>query len=1143
MFKRLLMITALFALPAFAGTAPSPYIPSPLETRVIGPSTFLSGSKASLRVVTINHAEEKPLRNANVRIALAALGKSGQPAAPQTLFEGKTNQRGTLDASFAIPKLAKGTYQLKVLASAREVGDDTVTQNVQLIDRAQILLTTDKPLYQPAQTIHLRALAVSKPDNKPVAEQPLTLEVEDAKGNKVFKETKNTSKFGVVGLDFQLGNEIGLGRYTLRALLGDNREEKKITVDRYVLPKFKIAASTDKKFYQPGETLSGKVQCDYFFGKPVAGGEVTIKVATFDVETHQVAELKGKTDASGAWKFETKLPDHLVGQPVNQGNATVTLEVEVKDKAEHKEKNSLSVPVSKDTIRIVVVPESGRVIPQVENKFYVLTSLPDGTPVPCRITWKGAGYEFAGKTDAMGVAEVPLTPKGTLGANPPSPVGGGVGGGVGVRRGRGFAPVVQATGSADEAENESLQFTVTARDEKGNTGVSEQNIAFAQKEETILVRTSKAVAKVGEEIGVSIVAARPLGTAYVDIIRDGQTVLTKSVDFDKGKGETKVALDNGMAGTLTFNAYLITTKGEIVHDNKVVYVSAANDLNIRIKPDRETYQPGGKAKINVSVTDRSNRPIAAAMGINIVDESVFALQEMQPGMEKIYFTLERELLKPRYEIHGFEMNEVIAGSQRRSEAESRAPGDDTRLRSVPDYQRQQTAARILFAAAAPKVTPAINVNTYTDKLQTVMPKWQEAAQRDGRAIWLAAKKYFDKHNTWVTDKEVVTLLTAEKLIEEKTLSDPLGTPYRLSTKQFGTNDLRNGFVLQAAGIDRKFDTADDVFVMVYQGGTTQPMGNGRGKMEVMLLGEMGGARFRRAGAFGGMGGGAGGATVFAMAAPANKKRALAIEGADAGKKPDSAGSGDEPAVRIRQFFPETLLSLANLITDDRGHATIDVTMADSITTWRLSALASALGGELGSATSPLRVFQDFFVDIDLPVSLTQNDEVSIPVAVYNYLPEEQKMRLVMEAGDWFQPSPLPPLPQGEGNKNANPPSPFGREAGGTGSLNRTVTLAKGEVSVIYFPIKVKGIGQHTLTVTARGSKLNDAIKRSIEVMPDGQEVWKNVNDLLEPGTVDRTVVIPEQAIDGASNILVRVYPGGFSQVVDGLDKILRMPYG
>src|SRR5207244_9541502 len=88
-----------------------------------------------------------------------------------------------------------------------------------------------------------------------------------------------------------------------------------------------------------------------------------------------------------------------------------------------------------------------------------------------------------------------------------------------------------------------------------------------------------------------------------------------------------------------------------------------------------------------------------------------------------------------------------------------------------------------------------------------------------------------------------------------------------------------------------------------------------------------------------------------------------------------------------------------LLTDKDGAAKIDLTTADSITTWRISALANSREGGLGSVTAPLRVFQDFFVDLDLPVSLTQGDEVQLPVTVYNYLPPAQRVRLRLQLGD------------------------------------------------------------------------------------------------------------------------------------------------
>ncbi|NIP86018.1 MAG: hypothetical protein GTO03_10825, partial [Planctomycetales bacterium] len=72
---------------------------------------------------------------------------------------------------------------------------------------------------------------------------------------------------------------------------------------------------------------------------------------------------------------------------------------------------------------------------------------------------------------------------------------------------------------------------------------------------------------------------------------------------------------------------------------------------------------------------------------------------------------------------------------------------------------------------------------------------------------------------------------------------------------------------------------------------------------------------------------------------------------------DTTAPGDPP--RLRQFFPETLYWNPEVVTDESGFAQVEVPMADSITTWRLTALASSQDGRLGFTTRGLRVFQDF----------------------------------------------------------------------------------------------------------------------------------------------------------------------------------------
>jgi hypothetical protein len=119
---------------------------------------------------------------------------------------------------------------------------------------------------------------------------------------------------------------------------------------------------------------------------------------------------------------------------------------------------------------------------------------------------------------------------------------------------------------------------------------------------------------------------------------------------------------------------------------------------------------------------------------------------------------------------------------------------------------------------------------------------------------------------------------------------------------------------------------------------------------------------------------------------------------------DTGGQPQE-APLLRQFFPETMYWNPEAITDAGGRWQAEFDLAHTITTWRLTALANAQDGRLGSATAPIRVFQDFFVDIDLPLALTQGDEVSMPVAVHNHLETGQRgtdagsARLVREQGE------------------------------------------------------------------------------------------------------------------------------------------------
>ena len=164
------------------------------------------------------------------------------------------------------------------------------------------------------------------------------------------------------------------------------------------------------------------------------------------------------------------------------------------------------------------------------------------------------------------------------------------------------------------------------------------------------------------------------------------------------------------------------------------------------------------------------------------------------------------------------------------------------------------------------------------------------------------------------------------------------------------------------------------------------------------------------------------------------------------------------------------------------------------------------------------MFQPFFVDVDLPTALTRGDEIGIPVVVSNYLDKPQTVSLVLADAPWFE-----RLEE---------------------TAERSVALKPNEVRAVHFRIRARTVGHHDIQVTGRGREqgVADAVRRSIEVVPDGRLVEHLASGTLQrPAEVE--LIAPKDAIPGSVHAIVKIYPSSFSQLVEGLDAIFQRPYG
>jgi len=1144
-------LSGLGGLTAYYADLPSHV--SQHETIVLGQNRFVPGSQAALRVLVRDSKDASPLANAAVKILLRpAAGGSAQ-----TLFTGNTDSQGTADVSFTVPTNGE-VNQTLIVETRSSLGSDRVERSVTLERDYRVLLSTDKPLYQPGQIIHLRALALSAFDLHPAVGQDLQIIIADGKGNKVFRETLKTSDYGVASTDFQLATQVNTGPYKITAQLGNTSSEKTVTVEHYVLPKFAVKLETESPFYLPGAHVRGSLQSDYFFGKPVAGGQVILEGYTFDVARTSAFKLQGTTDAEGAFQFEFDLPAYIAGTDLEGGRGLFYLQANVTDLAQHTETSNLSLPVAQSQLVIEAVPEGGQFRPGVENIFYVLTSYPDGTPAETSVGVRlyNNSTLLTAQTSPYGLAEIRLTP-----------------------------------------DSPYQQIGIDAQDVRGATAHQDFYFDGEYAEETILLRPDRPLYQIGETMSLTILTSQVKGTAYLDIVREGQTVSTRAIPVDGGHAEVAVDLTPDLYGTLELHAYKILTSGNITRDTRLVVVDAAAGLNLTITPDHPVYRPGEGAGLDIQVNGQDGNGAQSAVGLAVVDESVFALAEQDPGFAKLYFLLEQELLEPKYELHGFTVPELL----------KQEPPSDPVLQGAQAGAAQASLAETVRAGGklyAPAFT--LQANSHQDAIQRSYDAQQKyflnlsrglyglllilpllvmglsayAVWRERQLlrsfiliaglslfclvlffIWPLGGDYWwaqtpldrlSVFTTWLSSQAeslvlglgllgllgFLTLSVIAWIRKERTLGWSLALlvlfvpvigflVFAASRSNAYPSQAAIGwglaafalmpaaFLLRAAsfGWSRRIVLAlatllvglsisVDTFPLLTMGVANAPFP----RREVLLEA-----------ADGALGGG-GFAEDLALAVPETAPAATSTpaEVNQVGADKTAEGQQAEPP-RLRQYFPETMLWLPEGLTDPAGHLRVDTPVADSITTWRITALASTQDGRLGSTTGSLRVFQDFFIDLDLPGSLTVGDEVSVPVGVFNYLQDSQNVRLELEQADWFELLDEP---------------------------SKEITIAANDISVVYFHIRAKNFGNQPFKVTALGSQMSDAIQKNVRVFPDGKQIFFTQSDRLTAGTpVKASATIPADAIPGTQSLTVKIYPGILSQVVEGLDSMLQMPYG
>ena len=218
----------------------------------------------------------------------------------------------------------------------------------------------------------------------------------------------------------------------------------------------------------------------------------------------------------------------------------------------------------------------------------------------------------------------------------------------------------------------------------------------------------------------------------------------------------------------------------------------------------------------------------------------------------------------------------------------------------------------------------------------------------------------------------------------------------------------------------------------------------------------------------------------------------------------------------RTDFTETLYWNAGVKTGARdGRATVEFSLSDSVTTFRVMADGYGRNGALGAGDTVIASVEPFYITTKMPLNAVANDVIELPVTLVNTTTTTINNVSLAVTGQGINTKEIPPMRLKPGER-----------------LRSIVTITTTQAGI--FPI----------TVAAQAGPYSDTVTRDLTVSPAGFPVSENAGGLLSAtAPFKTTVTIPEDVTAGSLKATATVYPSPLASMEGALSALLREPYG
>ena len=764
---------------------------------VISAPAARPGTHYAARVRTANPVTQRPLKGVAVEATLTFDGSGDRDTVLKA--KGATDGDGFATLDFELPRTIETSdddAELEVTARRGVLVEEADTR-VEVQQAPRVLLTTDKPLYQPGQTVHMRALVFDQ-GGQALADEEVSFKVGDEEDATAFTATLRTSRFGVASADWRMPESTRLGDYLLKLALDDDKYEVDygavavFKVSRYDLPNFAVTAKADRPYYLGGQQPSVEVRADYLFGQPVRRGRVRVVRQTvrrwnyreqkYEAEEHPAVE----GDLSeGLYLARLDLKDEYdkMGEASYDRFRDLTFVAYVTDPTTNRtEQRRFVVRLTKEPVHLYVSEGRFRQAKGLPLAFYLATFYADGTPAECDVTVYVEGQARRSLGADGRVHEVQDADRAL----------------VTVRTNRYGVAKVSGPAVRRDEPRQNLPLRFVARDRAGRAGIHYEDFWLNYHRTTtpeIRVETDKAVYAPGEPVRVELASDDERMSVALDAVSEGRVLYSRSVRLPGGRAALVIPTGPDFAGAVSVTATSLAPTHGVGRDEsfsvgaRTVVFPRDRELKLDVKLSQKSFRPGDEAGAQFSLRTADGRRAAGALGVVVFDKAVEE-RARTDGETAGGFGFAGGFLDYWYgywNIAGVTRRDV----ERLDPARALPVGFDTVAEMLYNNSRPDDLQRVTtgtdFRREQSRVFATLNAVLLKPLTDAVNQRYAEAAE-------------------YPADEAALVRVLAQAGVDFAALRDPWGQPFRTRFSFERENDRLS---IYSSGADERPDTDDD----------------------------------------------------------------------------------------------------------------------------------------------------------------------------------------------------------------------------------------------------------------------------------------------------------------------------------------------